>query len=85
MLDLQTWMLAAYGSQAGVRDRGPDLDDFSLVFTEMLPLRGVRSLGGKRGILRLIVGLANLMALTTLTVLGIGPTPQWFHLRKHQW
>jgi hypothetical protein len=48
-------------------------------------LRGVRSLGRKRGILRLIGGLTNLLALTTLTVLGIGPTPKWFHLRKHQW
>jgi hypothetical protein len=46
-------------------------------------VRGRR--GGNRGFVTLFGGVTKLMALMTVTVLGIGPMIQWFHHQERQW
>ncbi len=51
----------------------------------MVPLRCALSWGGEEEILTQLDGVTNLVVLTNLTVLGIGPLLQWFHEPERQW
>jgi hypothetical protein len=59
--------------------------DFSLFLVRCYPWTVRVRRGGKRGFVTLLGGVTKLMALMTVTVLGIGPMIHWFNHQGRQW